>query len=101
VTFSRPGRGARSGKSVQEDRKRSAPALLNWAERVGLTLSDELQASIMAGFGPTSDGEDAFDAVIGLFGMLEVVLGFGAPGEPQEEELRSIEGWILGQESTA
>lgn len=29
--------------------------------------------------------------------MLNVVLGRRPPGEPEEERVRRIEGWILGQ----
>lgn len=43
------------------------------------------------------NGNDAFDAVIGLFGMLEVVLGYRATGEPIDKAVSDIEGWILGQ----
>jgi hypothetical protein len=32
-----------------------------------------------------------------LFGMLEVVLGKREPGEPKDEHIRNVEGWILGQ----
>jgi hypothetical protein len=42
-------------------------------------------------------GDDAFDAVVGLFGMLEVVLGRREPGESKGEQIRDVEGWILGQ----
>jgi hypothetical protein len=98
LAFSRPKQGARSGKRVQEDRRRNAPALLAWAGRVGVSLSPTLQADIQDGFGPDAEGEDRFDSVVGLFGMLNVLLGCGPPGEPQAEALRKIEGWILGQE---
>lgn len=98
VTFSRSRRGARSGKRVQGDRIRNAPALLDWAERANLALSEELQESILSGFGPSPDGEDPFDAVVGLFGMLDIVLGSRSLAEPQDEEIRRIEGWIFGQE---
>jgi hypothetical protein len=43
------------------------------------------------------EGDDSFDAVVGLFGMLEVALGRREPGEPQDEHIRDVEGWILGQ----
>ena len=42
-------------------------------------------------------GEDAFDAVVGLFGMLQVCLGQRASGEPDDKVIREIEGWILGR----
>jgi hypothetical protein len=34
--------------------------------------------------------------VIGLFGMLNILLGQHDPGEPEDEDMRKIEGWILG-----
>lgn len=49
--------------------------------------------------GAGKDGEDRFDAVVGLLGMLDVVLGNRRPGEPEDDTTR-IEGWILGQHST-
>ncbi len=51
----------------------------------------------------TQDGfpqdDDAFDAVVGLFGMLHVCLGRHEPGEPDGRAIRDIEGRILGRES--
>jgi hypothetical protein len=41
--------------------------------------------------------DDAFDAVIGLLGMLEVVTGNRTTCDPAEEELIKLEGWIFGQ----
>ncbi len=38
-----------------------------------------------------------FDAVVGLFAMLEVVTGRRAAGVPKDDEnVRKVEGWILG-----
>jgi len=53
--------------------------------------------TIASGFIPPSGGEDAFDAIIGLLGMLAVVLGYQPAGDPGDDEIRRIEGWILGQ----
>jgi hypothetical protein len=44
-------------------------------------------------------GDDAFDAVVGLFGMLQVCLGQREPGGPDDRVILEIEGWILGRES--
>jgi hypothetical protein len=52
---------------------------------------------VQSGFGPAPGGEDAFDAVVGLFGMLNLALGLRPLDEPSGERLRRIEGWILGQ----
>ena len=39
----------------------------------------------------------AFDALVGLLGMLNVVLGFRSAGDPPADTAASVEGWILGQ----
>jgi hypothetical protein len=43
--------------------------------------------------------DDAFDAVVGLFGMLRVCVGERPSGEPGDERIREVEGWILGRQS--
>ena len=96
VEFSRRS-GKKWGKRVAADRRRNASALLRWAERVGVALTWSLVEEIENGFGEKAAGEDPFDAVVGLFGMLNVVLGHRAPGEPTDALIRSVEGWILGQ----
>jgi hypothetical protein len=87
----------RRGKRSQASRAANAGVLLEWARRAGVELEPDLRAAILQGFGPRPGGEDPFDAVVGLFGMLNVVLGFRAPGEPVARRLRFVEGWILGQ----
>ena len=72
-----------------------------------VVLNPELFEAMRDGFGSPAlaiphgpgdnHGEDRFDAVVGLFGMLNVVLGRRDPGDPTDETIRSIEGWILGQ----
>lgn len=98
VRFTPPHRGRRSGKRAPEDRQANAPVLLEWARRAGVRLTPELQEDILRGFGTSAAGEDPFDAVIGLFGMINVLLGHRSPGDPPPGPLREIEGWILGQE---
>lgn len=82
------------GKGKVEVRKGASTALFGWARRRGVRLHSDLEQLIEHGF---PMGDDAFDAVIGLFGMLEVVLGHRATGEPRDKQVRTIEGWILGQ----
>ena len=55
-----------------------------------------LGEEICSGFPVGKD--DAFDAVVGLFGMLMVCLGQRATGIPNDSAIREIEGWILGRE---
>ena len=55
-----------------------------WARNHQVHLTDRLRAEIADGFGESPDGKDRFDAVVGLLGMLDVVLGnspSGAPGD--------------------
>lgn len=96
VTFARRPPGQRWGKRVQAARAANGSALLTWADDVGVSLSPELSAGIASGFGPGAQGEDQFDAVVGLFGMLNVVLGRLPAGGPPNEAVRRVEGWILG-----
>ena len=76
------------------DRKKFGTSLLCWAAAQKVTLEEALGDEIHDGF---SYGDDAFDAVVGLFGMLQVCLGQRGTGEPDEPVIREIEGWILGR----
>ena len=82
-------------KRRQSDRAADASRMRAWAHINGVRLTSQLQREIDDGFGPHGNGEDRFDAVVGLFGMLDVVLGNRASGEP-EDDTTKIEGWILG-----
>lgn len=90
---------AGSGKRTLAGRVTNAGVLIEWANCSGVILTVELETKIRAGFGPAPAAEDAFDAVIGLFGMLNVVLGYQSLGEPVSGEIRRVEGWIFGQQS--
>lgn len=93
VTF-RPGMSKRS----QTDRMTFASPIRRWAEARGFVVRNELARQIEDGFGGAADGEDRFDALLGLCGMLEVVSGHRAEGPALSASVRQWEGWILGQE---
>jgi len=97
ISFSYRGPGRKSGKRVQVDRIANGERLIDWAEQTGVSLADELRLGMESGFGSAPGGEDLLDACIGLFGMLNVVLGKQPAGEPEDVEVRKVEGWILGQ----
>jgi hypothetical protein len=88
----------RLSKRKTSDRRDNARLLLNWAESLHLDLEEALKHSIESGFGLTSNGEDRFDALVGLFGMLNIILGNHPVGEPSDPRIIDIEGWILGQD---
>ena len=84
-------------KRNPEDRRANASLLLEWADELETDPTSEMRAIIHDGFGQSPDGEDPFDATVGLFGMLNVVLGHRSPGEPSDAIIRRVEGWMLGQ----
>lgn len=90
-------KGEKSGKGSQVARMAQVSSLLKWADQSGIALDPALQDTIRDGFGPNASGEDQFDATIGLFGMLNVLLGYRPLYEPESDEVRRIEGWIFGQ----
>lgn len=67
------------------------------AER-GHQMVEGLEGMIEGGFSGSPSGEDQFDAMVGLLGMLDVVDGFRAEGSGgAPPEVYRWEGWILGQ----
>jgi hypothetical protein len=85
---------AGEGKRRQRDRARIASDVRGWSRINNVTLAPTLGVSFDSGFGPRADGEDAFDAVMGLLSMIEVADSRRAEGPAQSSPW---EGWILGQ----
>lgn len=87
-----PGRGW--SKRRRTDRVRQGQAMLAWAGQRGAVLSRDLHEAIVDGFGDAPTGEDRFDAVVGVLGMLSVLgdKGWEAVGG----SCRELEGWSLG-----
>ena len=71
--------------------------MFEWVKKRNVILSPHLENEIYSGFGDSKDGEDRFDSAIGLFSMIETVLGFRESGEPDLPSISSVEGWIFGQ----
>jgi hypothetical protein len=89
----------RGGKRSQAARMASAVRLRDWATHSDLALAPALCTEITAGFGNQPGADDRFDAVIGLFGLINVVGGARPSGEPDDTVTRQVEGWILGQDA--
>ncbi len=87
------------GKRSQAARGEVAQQLLAGVKRLGVTPEPAAQAEIEDGFGAGADGEDRFDAVVGLLGMLLVLRGERRSGEPDDPVVSRVEGWILGQQA--
>lgn len=78
-------------KSTREGRAACASAILAHAERHGLTLD---ATGLREGYPQGQD--DAFDALIGALGMIEVIEGRRPEHPGLTPEVRAIEGWMLG-----
>lgn len=81
-------------KGEMKARTNAGGHLLKWANSARVVPNPALARTIREGF---PDGDDSFDAVVGLFGIIEVVMGRRQPGEPADDKIRTLEGWILGQ----
>src|SRR5436309_4899624 len=75
--------GLRWSKRKQGDRRTKATRLLSWSSDRLITWTDALASAIYDGFGSSGDGEDRFDALIGLLGMVDVVAARRAEGAPK------------------
>ena len=89
----------RGSKQRQSDRAADSSTMRDWAQTNGVHLTKRLKHEIEDGFGTNRNGDDRFDAVVGLFGMLDVVFGNLESGEPRDDTTQ-IEGWILGYSGT-
>jgi hypothetical protein len=69
------------------------------APAFAMLLDPELRRTIEEGF---PDGDDSFDAAVGLFwNCSKSLLNRRESGEPNEESVRKVEGWIFGQVMTS
>lgn len=87
----------RMSKRRWDDRRAALAGLAEWTRARGIVVSPELAEQVDQGFGARPDGEDAFDALAGVLGMIEVADG-RRPDRPAAWDSRDVwEGWILGQ----
>jgi hypothetical protein len=82
-------------KRNPEHRRARADAILAAAHELEADVAPAVRASVTDGFGPSSAGEDPFDALVGLVGMLRA-LRDGAEA-PRSDAVQNVEGWLRGQ----
>jgi hypothetical protein len=97
VGASLPKVNGQQGKRDRASRAESACGIVDSMQSSGHVPSPALVEQLRDGFGQRSDGEDRFDAVIGLLGMLAVVRDNREIGIPSEQDIHAVEGWILGR----
>ena len=83
-------------KRRQTDRRTKSDAVVAWAKRHSVAFTEEASEALADGFGAKSNGEDQFDAALGLLKMIEVVDGRRREGPETSSEQAAWEGWILG-----
>lgn len=84
-------------KRRQAPRAALAEALLDRMAGRGVAPSTGLLRGIGEGFGADAAGEDRFDSVIGLLGLIGVLDGRRPDFVPADPWIRRWEGWVLGQ----
>jgi hypothetical protein len=87
----------RGSKRAQADRAGIAEALRAALAVRRIAPDAALSAMIADGFGPDAAGEDRFDSVIGLAGLIGVLDGARPDFVPDDDAIRRWEGWVLGQ----
>jgi hypothetical protein len=90
--------GLAPGKSDQGIRKSNGSKILS-RRSPNLRFDRDTTEVMDDGFGPSSVGEDRFDALVGLVGMINVLFEEMPSGDPIDPEIRDIESWILGRPS--
>ena len=91
------GLSLRGSKRVRADRLALGPALRAAMAARRVTPSPALCAMVEDGFGADAAGEDRFDSVIGLLGLIGVLDGTRPDFVPMDPAIRAWEGWVLGQ----
>ncbi|MDB5380688.1 MAG: hypothetical protein JWO26_320, partial [Rhodospirillales bacterium] len=91
--------GLRMGgsKRSQLDRAALAEPLLAVMAARRVAPDRALVAAVRDGFGRDARGEDRFDSLIGLLGLIGVLDGLRPDFVPDDPAIRSVEGWVLGQ----
>jgi hypothetical protein len=91
-------RRSRWSKRRREDRLTWIPGLLRWADSLDVTWDAGILRRVEEGFSAGKNGEDEFDAVVGLLALIGVVAGTIPAGEPRDHPaIATTEGWILGR----
>lgn len=84
-------------KRVRADRAAAAEAVFAAMASRRVVPATALHDAVREGFGADAAGEDRFDSVIGLLGLIGVLDGLRPDFVPQDAAIRAWEGWVLGQ----
>ena len=87
----------RGSKRVQADRAALSQPLLEAMAARRVAPCPALRDAVRAGFGADAAGEDRFDSLVGLLGLIGVLDGARPDFVPDDAAVRRWEGWVLGQ----
>jgi len=93
----RLGGGKGNGKQSPSARQAVSKHLLTAAAQFGCEFTEAAHEAVTGGFGPRRDGEDPFDAMVGVLGILKCLHASEPIDAPADRAVQSVEGWILGQ----
>lgn len=93
----RLGDGKGNGKQSLSARQAVSKHLLTVAAQLACEFTEAAHEAVTGGFGPRRDGEDAFDAMVGVLGILKYLHASEPIDAPADPAVQSVEGWILGQ----
>lgn len=84
-------------KRRQSDRAALASDLRKAMAALGALATPALDTALHDGFGADAAGEDKFDSLIGVLGVIAVLQGAQPDFVPDDPWIRRWEGWVLGQ----
>ena len=87
--------GTLKSKTKRANRARVAKDIFAWSQKSSVDFDQKLVSEVWSGF----VNDDAFDATVGLFGMIESVRCPPEELEPTLPAALTVEGWIFGLEN--
>ncbi|MFX4229399.1 MAG: hypothetical protein ACFHHU_16430 [Porticoccaceae bacterium] len=87
-------------KSSQSSRADAIRFLLEHPDNTGIEIADEVRYVIQDGIDRAHGKDDAFDALIGIFGLIRIAAGKHAENLPRRASILEREGWIVGMDET-
>jgi hypothetical protein len=91
--------GKNGGKRSPSARTQLAVPLLAATSAVDADLSRAAHEAVTTGLGSSHDGEDDFDAMVGLLGILKHLRAGPVTEPPLDPPVGSVEGWIFAQKA--
>lgn len=86
----------RFAKSRQPSRREVLAQLIPDLAKQGIHITPKIQAQIANGIDNANGKDDAFDAFIGVIGLILIAIGKRSENLPDSNRIQTQEGWIIG-----